>query len=94
MTAAAGVAYRSLMRTTGDAPARPDQGLLGIVPPGRPTDLAVAGLVGVVQVALTIGASRGQPDRQPLDLLAFLLLVAGPVALVWRRPWPAGVWPW
>jgi signal transduction histidine kinase len=79
------------MRTIGKAPSRPDQGLFGVVPPGWPSDLAVVGLVGVAQVALTIGAARGQPDRQPLDLLAFLLLVAGPVALYWRRRSPAVV---
>jgi signal transduction histidine kinase len=90
MTAAAGVAYRSLMRTTSEAPARPDRGLLGILPPGRPTDVAVAVLVGVAQLGLTTGAAQGQPDRQPLDLLAYLLLAAGPVALLWR--WRSPVW--
>jgi signal transduction histidine kinase len=78
------------MRTSSEAPARPDRGLFGVVPPGRPTDLAVAGLTGVAQLLLTTGAARGQPDRQPLDLLAYLLLVAGPVALVWR--WRSPVW--
>ena len=90
MTTAAGVAYRSLMRTTSEAPARPDRGLLGILPPGRPTDVAVAALVGVVQLGLTTGAAQRQPDRQPLDLLAYLLLAAGPVALLWR--WRSPVW--
>ena len=91
MTAAAGVAYRSPMRTTGEAAPREDRGLFGIVPPGRPTDLAVAGLVLVVQLGLTTAAARRQPDRQPLDLLAYLLLAAGPVALLWRRRSPAVV---
>jgi signal transduction histidine kinase len=77
------------MHTTSEAPARSDRGLFGIVAPGQPTDLAVAGLVLVVQVGLTIAASRRQPDRQPLDLLAFLLLAAGPVALLWRWRSPA-----
>jgi signal transduction histidine kinase len=79
------------MRTTSDATARPDRGLLGIVPPGRPTDLAVAAVVGVVQLGLTTLAARNQPGRQPLDLLAYLLLAAGPVALVFRWRSPAGV---
>jgi signal transduction histidine kinase len=78
------------MRTASEAPARPDRGLFGVVPPGRPTDLAVAALCGVAQLALTTGAAQGQPDRQPLDLLAYLLLAAGPVALVWR--WRSPVW--
>jgi signal transduction histidine kinase len=89
MTGVGGLAYRSLMRTASDAPARPDRGLFGVVPPGRPTDVAVAVLVGVVQLGLTTGAARGQPDRQPLDLLAYLLLATGPVALLWRWRSPA-----
>jgi signal transduction histidine kinase len=79
------------MRTSSEAPARPERGLFGIVPPGRATDVAVAALTGVVQIGLTIGASRNQPDREPLDLLAFLLLAVGPVALLWRWRSPAGV---
>jgi signal transduction histidine kinase len=91
MTGVGGLAYRSLMRTASNAPARPDRGLFGVVPPGRPTDVAVAVLVGVVQLGLTTGAARGQPDRQPLDLLAYLLLATGPVALLWRWRSPAPV---
>src|SRR5215217_4392363 len=91
MTTTAGVAYRSLMRTASEAPARPDRGLFGIVGPGRPTDLAVAALVAVAQLGLTTLAAHRQPDRQALDLLAYLLLAAGPVALLWRWRSPAGV---
>jgi signal transduction histidine kinase len=81
------------MASTADttAPA-PDRGLFGVVPPGRPTDLAVAAIVGVLQLGLTtLAARRGQPGRQPLDLLAYALLAAGPVALVFRRRSPTGV---
>jgi signal transduction histidine kinase len=78
------------MGTTSEATARPDRGLFGVLPPGRPTDVAVAVLVGVVQLLLTTGAAQGQPDRQPLDLLAYLLLAAGPVALLWR--WRSPTW--
>ena len=70
---------------------RPDRGLFGIVPPGRPTDVAVAVLVGVVQLGLTTLVARRQPDRQALDPLAYLFLAVGPVALLWRRRSPAGV---
>jgi signal transduction histidine kinase len=91
MTTTAGVAYRSLMRTASEAPARPDRGLFGIVGPGRPTDLAVAALVAVAQLGLTTLAAHRQPDRQALDLLAYLLLAAGPAALLWRRRSPAAV---
>jgi signal transduction histidine kinase len=90
MTGAEPVAYRCPMRTS-DAAVRPDRGLFGLLPPGRPTDLAVAGLVGAVQLLLTTAAARNQPDRQPLDLLAYLLLAAGPAALIFRWRWPAGV---
>jgi signal transduction histidine kinase len=38
-------------------------------------------LLGVVQVLGSLGAARAQPDRRPLDLLAVVLLLAGPVAL-------------
>jgi signal transduction histidine kinase len=91
MTKLAAVAYRSPMRSTSHEPARPDRGLFGVVPPGRPTDLAVAGLVLVAQVALTPLAARNQPHRHQLDLVAFALLTVGPLALVWRRRSPAGV---
>src|SRR5512133_3889426 len=79
------------MRTVRDAPGRPDRGLFGVVPPGRPTDVAVAVLVGVVQLGLTTLAARRQTDRHSLDLLAYLLLAVGPVALLWRWRSPAGV---
>jgi signal transduction histidine kinase len=91
MTGVGGLAYRRLMRTSSEAPGRPDRGLFGVVPPGRATDVAVAGLVAVVQLGLTTLAARRQPDRQALDLLAYLLLAAGPVALLWRWRSPAGV---
>jgi signal transduction histidine kinase len=91
MTGVGWLAYRSLMRTASDAPARPDRGLFGVVPPGRPTDVAVAVLVGVIQLGLTTVAARRQPDRQALDLLAYLLLATGPVALLWRWHSPVGV---
>jgi signal transduction histidine kinase len=91
MTGDGGVAYRSPMRSASQAPARPERGLFGIVPPGRPTDLAVAALTGVLQLGLTTLAARHLQGRQPLDLPAYLLLASGPVALVWRWRSPAGV---
>jgi signal transduction histidine kinase len=44
--------------------------------------------VGVVQVVGTYFAAEDQPDRRSLDLLAYLLLVAGPVLLLGRRRYP------
>jgi len=77
------------MRSVSEAPGRPERGLFGIVAPGWPTDVAVVVLVGVVQLALTTLAAHRQPDRQALDLVAYLLLAAGPVALYWRWRSPA-----
>ena len=79
------------MRTVRDAPGRPDRGLFGVVPPGRPTDVAVAVLVGVAQLGLTTLAARHRTDRLSLDLLSYLLLAVGPVALLWRWRSPVGV---
>jgi signal transduction histidine kinase len=79
------------MGTVRDAPLRPDRGLFGIVAQGWPTDVAVAVLVGVVQLGLTTLAARRQTDRQALDPLAYLLLAVGPVALLWRWRSPVGV---
>jgi signal transduction histidine kinase len=79
------------MRSASEAPTRPDRGLFGIVAPGRATDVTVAALVAVAQLGLTTLAARRQSDRQALDLLAYLLLAAGPVALLWRRRSPAVV---
>ena len=79
------------MRTSSETAGRPDRGLFGVVPPGRATDVAVAVLVAAVQLGLTTVAARHRPGRQELDLLAYLLLAAGPVALLWRRRSPAVV---
>ena len=46
-------------------------------PPWVPMAIALA----VLQVLGTLGAAQGQPERRPLDLLGFALLLTGPVAL-------------
>lgn len=48
-------------------------------------------VVGVLQIVGTYVASRHQTGRSSLDALATTLLVAGPVALLWRRRHPVGV---
>ncbi len=55
--------------------------------------LAVAGplALAVFQVAGTFGASEGQPDRRAVDAFALLLVVAGPVSLLWLRRHPVAV---
>jgi signal transduction histidine kinase len=55
-------------------------------------DLAVALAVAVVQVLGTRAAAQGQPGREPLDALAYILLAAGPVALLVRRRFPVAVY--
>ena len=79
------------MRTGDEVSARPARGWLGIVPPGWPSDIAVAVAVAVPSLLLTTLAARGQPGRQPLDALGYVLLAAGPAALLVRRRHPAGV---
>jgi signal transduction histidine kinase len=71
--------------------------------PSRHTPLA-RGRALVIDVLLAVGTGAVQllgcwasarigrsPDWRPLDALAYLLLVAGPVALLVRRRWPLGV---
>jgi signal transduction histidine kinase len=48
-------------------------------------------VVGTVQVVGTSFASLRQPGRQELDVLAILLLVAGPLALILRHRYPVVV---
>jgi signal transduction histidine kinase len=55
-------------------------------------DLAVTLALAVVQVLGTYGAAHSQPEREPLDALAYLLLAAGPVALIARRRFPVAVY--
>jgi len=90
MTRAGQEAYRCAMSTTGAAQ-RPTRSWLGLVPPGWPSDVAIALAVGVVQVMFTAFAAQGQPDREPLDAVAVALLLVGPAALIARRRQPAAV---
>lgn len=55
--------------------------------------VAIALGVGAIQLLGSIGASRGQPDREPLDAIAVVLLIAGPAALLFRDRFPrATLW--
>ncbi|MFN2388787.1 MAG: sensor histidine kinase [Actinomycetota bacterium] len=61
-------------------------------PPGFPRSrVALPALVAFVQVIGTAVAAGHEPARRPLDLLAFVLLGAGPGALVLRRTYPVAV---
>jgi signal transduction histidine kinase len=57
-------------------------------------DAALAVAIAAVQVAGTALAGRHQPERESFDLLAALLLAAGPAALVVRRRYPVPVLAW
>ena len=65
------------------------------LPRGRAlaVDVLVVLGVGVVQVLGSWGSERigRSPAWRPLDALAYLLLLAGPAALLLRRRWPLGV---
>jgi len=59
-------------------------------------DASVASLVlplviGAVQITGSTFAAENQPEREPLDALGYLLLAAGPVALLWRERYPVTV---
>jgi hypothetical protein len=56
MTAASRRAYRSPMKATGAAD-RPGLGWLGLVPPGWPSDVAVALVVGAAQLVFSSSAA-------------------------------------
>src|SRR5437764_4127381 len=62
-------------------------------PVGRWADLRVVVLVGLVQVVGTYlaGSHHHQTGRKAFDALAFLLLAAGPLALMARRRAPGAV---
>jgi signal transduction histidine kinase len=57
----------------------------------RPSDLRLAVFVAIIQLAGSHFATRGHPNATPLDTGGYLLLVAGPAALLVRRRWPAQV---
>ncbi|HEX2046728.1 MAG TPA: sensor histidine kinase [Acidimicrobiales bacterium] len=57
-------------------------------------DAALAFAIAAVQVAGTFLTGRHQPEREPFDVLAGLLLAAGPATLVVRRRFPAAVLGW
>jgi signal transduction histidine kinase len=55
---------------------------------GWQSDLALAITVGAIELFGTHATAHGQAGSQPLDALAYALLVAGPAALVCRRRFP------
>lgn len=55
-------------------------------------DVALAAGIAVIQVAGTYLAGRHQVEREPFDVLAGVLLAAGPAALIVRRRFPVAVY--
>ena len=71
--------------------------LTGVRAPGIPNrgsvlwDCGLAFAVAVVQVVGGRAANLGQDDAQSLDLFGYILLLAGPIALIFRRRQPLAV---
>jgi signal transduction histidine kinase len=59
---------------------------------GWQADLALTLVVGFIAILGTHGAASGQPEREPLDALGYVLLAAGPIALMARHRFPVGVY--
>lgn len=45
-------------------------------------------VIAIFQVGGSFGASHNQPERKSIDLVAMLLILAGPAALTVRHRWP------
>ena len=58
---------------------------------GRPGDIVVAAVAGLVQVGGTALAARHQADVRMLDVFGYVLLTTGPAALIVRRRYPVQV---
>ena len=82
--------YRGDVDTTDDVRRSPSQRLGEWR--GWQVDLATTVGVGLIQVLGTHLAARGQPERESLDALGYLLLAAGPIALLARRRFPVAVY--
>ena len=82
--------YRSNVTSTDDMRRGSNRWLLARS--GWRLDFAVTLAVAVVQILGTYGAAHGQPERKPLDDLAYILLAAGPIALILRRRFPVAVY--
>lgn len=54
-------------------------------------DVVLAVVAGLIQVGGTALAARHQADVRMLDVPGYLLLAAGPGALIVRRGWPVAV---
>lgn len=89
MTAIVCFAYAQTVRIAKPAAASVDFAWLWRGPGWTP--LGVATVVGLIQVVGTHFAAQDQSSRASLDALAYALLVAGPVALLWRKRYPGRV---
>ena len=81
-----GVAYRSVVVSTQLRPAPTPHW-----PESLPRDALTAAVIALVQVVGSFGAAHGQTGHRDLDALATVILLAGPLALVFRHRAPAAV---
>jgi signal transduction histidine kinase len=94
MTRGGAVTYRRAVEEFGhrwEGPPWARHGRLGAPwarPGGRRPVFVLPVVVAFFQVVGTFGAQHDQVDRQPLDALGVLLLLAGPAALLARRRYP------
>ena len=73
---------------TATSPAASPHRFAGLAAGERRRALWPALALAIFEVVGTIGASQGQPEARDLDPLALVLVLAAPVALVWRRTRP------
>jgi signal transduction histidine kinase len=90
-TTSTGAGATSFAGGEGDAGLGPTVATVTSASRRRAGDAALALGVAIVQIGATYLASRHQPERRAFDLLAFLLLAVGPVALLFRRRYPVTV---
>jgi signal transduction histidine kinase len=70
----------------------PKRARLGLLwPDAGVASLVLPLVVGAVQIVGSTFAAENQPEREPLDALGYLLLTAGPAALLWRERYPVVV---
>jgi signal transduction histidine kinase len=56
------------------------------------SDVALAAVVAIVEIGVTLVAQSHQDPYRDFDAVAFLLLASGPIALAWRRRYPVHVY--
>jgi signal transduction histidine kinase len=85
------VASSPVARSINAAPGR-KQGRLGLLwPDASIPSLILPLVIAAAQLIGSTFAAENQPEREPLDALGYVLLAAGPAALIWRERYPVTV---